>query len=175
MKVSRKILTVWAAMILAAGGAFAQAAQNAQRLKRTDSQFLMSAAQGGMAEVQLGKLALEHASSEAVKKFGQRMVDDHTKAGDELKAIATKNSLTLPSDIDAKQKSTIARLTKLNGAEFDKAYIEDMVKDHQEDVAEFTRESNNGADADLKGFAGKTLPTLQEHLQMARDTQGQLK
>jgi putative membrane protein len=175
MKGRLKLLAGTAASVLLAGLVAAQTTQNAQRMVRGDNQFLAAAAQGGMAEVQMGQLAVQHASNDAVKKFGQRMVDDHSKANDELKALATRKGFTLRSDMDAKQKSTIARLSKLNGAEFDRAYMQDMVKDHEEDVAEFKRESDSGNDQDLKAFASKTLPTLQEHLQMAQTTQSQVK
>jgi putative membrane protein len=175
MKGRLKLLAGTAASVLLAGLVAAQTTQNAQRMVRGDNQFLAAAAQGGMAEVQMGQLAVQHASNDAVKKFGQRMVDDHSKANDELKALATRKGFTLRSDMDAKQKSTIARLSKLNGAEFDRAYMQDMVKDHGEDVAEFKRESDSGNDQDLKAFASKTLPTLQEHLQMAQTTQSQVK
>ena len=148
----------------------AQTNQSANRLASADTTFATKAAQGGMAEVKLGNLAKDHASSDAVKKFGQRMVDDHTKANDELKSIASKKGISLPSDIDAKDQATYDRLSKLNGAAFDKAYMADMVKDHRTDIAEFQREANGGQDPDLKAFAGKTLPTLQDHLKEAETT-----
>lgn len=148
---------------------------SANRMAAADSTFARKAAQGGMAEVKLGQLAQDHASSDAVKKFGQRMVDDHSKANDELKDIASKKGMTLPTDLDAKDQNTYDRLSKLNGAAFDRAYMADMVKDHRTDIAEFQREANGGNDPDLKSFASKTLPTLQQHLQMAQDTDAQVK
>lgn len=138
-----------------------------------DSHFMMKAAQGGMAEVELGNLAKDHASSDAVKTFGQHMVDDHTKANDELKALAGRKNVTLPTEVDAKDKATMNRLSKLKGAAFDRAYMRDMVADHKKDVAEFQREANNGKDSDVKAWAAKTLPTLQSHLKMAEDTHHQ--
>jgi len=160
--------------VLALAPAMAQNT-SANRLGSADNTFAMKAAQGGMAEVQLGQLAKDHAKSQAVKDFGDRMVTDHTKANDELKSIASKKGITLPTSIDAKDQATYDRLSKLNGAEFDRAYMADMVKDHQTDVAEFRRESQNGNDADLKEFAGKTLPTLQEHLSLAQKTNSEVK
>ena len=136
----------------------------------TDEHFVKEAATGGMAEVQLGKLAADKASNADVKKFGQKMADDHGKANDELKQWASSNHVTLPTELDAKAKATRDRLTKLNGAAFDKAYMHDMVMDHQHDVAAFKKESTAGKDADLKAWAAKTLPTLQDHLKMAQDT-----
>jgi len=143
---------------------------SANRLASADETFVKKAAQGGMAEVKLGELAKDHASNNAVKQFGQQMVDDHSKANDELKSLASKKGLTLPSDLDAKDQATYDRLSKLNGAEFDRAYMADMVKDHRTDVSEFRRESERGQDSDLKSWAGKTLPTLEHHLQMAEST-----
>jgi putative membrane protein len=121
-----------------------------------------------MAEVALGKLAAEKATNADVKQFGQRMVDDHSKANDELKAFATEKGVTLPADMSAAAKATEARLSKLSGAAFDKAYMQDMVKDHDKDVAAFKHASTASADADLKAWAGKTLPTLEQHQTMAK-------
>lgn len=133
----------------------------------TDTHFVKKAAEGGLAEVELGQLAVQKASSEQVKKFGQRMVDDHTKANDELKEVAAKDHINLPTEPDAKDKATKARLEKLSGAEFDKAYMSDMVKDHRHDVSEFARESKDAKNPDVKSFAQQTLPTLREHLKLA--------
>jgi len=134
-----------------------------------DSHFAMTAASGGMTEVALGKMASEKASSQAVKDFGQKMVDDHTKANGELKTIATSKNMTLPTAPNAKDQATIDKMSALSGAAFDKAYIRDMVMDHKNDVALFTKEANSGSDSDLKGFASKTLPTLQDHQKMIND------
>ena len=151
------------------------AQQSADRMMPSDSKFITAAAQGGKAEVEMGRLAVQHASDPAVKQFGQRMIDDHTNANEELKQIASRKGITLPDQVNAKQKSTIDRLSRLNGAEFDRAYMEDMVRDHQEDVADFQHEADKGNDSDVKTFAGKTLPTLQDHLKMAQSTNSQLK
>jgi putative membrane protein len=140
---------------------------NSANRMTADNSFVTKAAQGGMAEVKLGELAKDHASSQQVKDFGQQMVTDHTKANDELKSVASKKNITLPTDVDAKDQATYDRLSKLNGVEFDKAYMRDMVTDHRKDVSEFRRESESGTDPDVKAFAAKTLPTLEHHLQMA--------
>jgi putative membrane protein len=134
-----------------------------------DSHFAKEAAQGGMAEVKLGQLAQEKGSNDAVKSFGKRMVDDHSKAGDKLKDAASKENITLPDDIAAKDQATYDRLSKLNGAAFDRAYAKDMVKDHQTDVAAFQKEANGGKSDALKSFASETLPTLQDHLKDAKE------
>ncbi len=145
----------------------AATAKNASGLSAADRKFVKEAAEGGMAEVELGQLAVEKASSDDVKKFGQRMVDDHSKANEKLKMIAASKSLTLPEGPNAAQKATKERLSKLSGAQFDKAYMRDMVQDHKKDVAAFKTESTSGRDADIKNFASETLPTIQDHLKMA--------
>ncbi|MGD0987369.1 MAG: DUF4142 domain-containing protein [Candidatus Sulfotelmatobacter sp.] len=142
--------------------------QNAGTTMSADKKFMRDAAQGGMAEVELGKLATEKASSDDVKRFGQRMVDDHSKANDELKQIASSEGVTLPDTLNAKDKALKVRLSKLSGENFDRAYMESMVKDHKKDVADFQKESASGSDPQVKQFASKTLPTLQDHLQEAQ-------
>ena len=134
-----------------------------------DIEFVLDAAKGGMAEVELGKMAATHAQNDEVKKFAQRMVDDHSKANEQLKAIAEAKGIKLPEgDTDATHKATMRRLEKLNGAAFDRAYMQMMVGDHVKDVNEFKKESNAGRDPQVKSFASGTLPTLEEHLQQAR-------
>jgi putative membrane protein len=145
---------------------------SANRVTSPDSSWAMKVAQGGMLEVKLGQYAADHAESQAVKDFGRTMVDDHSKANDELKQIAAKKGITLPSDLDAKHQATYDRLSKMNRAAFDKAYMADMVKDHKTDIAEFKREGTTGTDPELKDFANKTLPTLQHHLELAQSAQG---
>jgi putative membrane protein len=135
-----------------------------------DQPFAKEAAIGGMAEVELGNLAKQNAANADVKQFGERMVTDHSKANEELKQWASQKNVTLPSELDAKHKALHDRLSKLNGEAFDKAYMHEMVTDHQKDVAAFRKESTSGKDADLKAWAGKTLPTLEDHLKMAQDT-----
>jgi putative membrane protein len=135
-----------------------------------DLKFAKGAAQGGMAEVELGKLAVDKAQNPDVKQFGQKMVDDHSKANDELKSIAEKDNITLPQQLTAKDQATKNRLSKLNGAAFDKAYMHDMVMDHVKDVNEFKQEAKFGKNEDIKGFAAKYTPTLEEHLKMAKET-----
>jgi putative membrane protein len=135
----------------------------------SDSHFAKKAAQGGMAEVKMGQLAADKGTNDAVKAFGKRMVDDHTKAGDELKDAASKENITLPDDVDAKDKTAYDSLSKLSGAAFDRAYAHHMVRDHEEDIAEFKKEANDGKDGAIKSFASQTLPTLEDHLKQARE------
>jgi putative membrane protein len=140
-------------------------------LSSADRDFMMKAAVGGMAEVELGRMAAQKAVNSDVKTFGKHMVDDHSKANDELKQLASQKSVTLPTEVDAKHKETMDRLSKLNGAAFDNAYVSEMVKDHTEDVSEFEKEANQGQNSDVKAWAANTLPTLRNHLQMIRDTE----
>ena len=152
-----------------------QAEQHKGGLAAADRKFVMEVAHGGMAEVELGKLAAEKGSSDAVKQFGKRMADDHGKAVEELKQLAQQKGVTLPPDLDVRHKQLRDRLAKLSGATFDKTYANEMVKDHKKDVAEFKRGANAAKDPDLKAWAGKTLPTLQDHLKQAQDMQAQVK
>lgn len=135
----------------------------------TDNDFMTEAAVGGMAEVELGKVASTKAQSADVKKFAQMMVTDHTKANTELKALATKKNVTLPTELDAKHKSTMTELQGLTGAAFDKAYVAAQLADHEKTVKMFQAQSQNATDPEVKAFAAKTLPTLQSHLDMVRD------
>jgi putative membrane protein len=143
------------------------------KVSAKDKTFMKKAAQGGMAEVQLGQLAAQNAADPGVKAFGQRMADDHSKANDKLKQVAAGLSYTLPTDVSAVDKAEAARLSKMTGADFDRVYIGYMVKDHKADVAEFKKEAASGH-GDVKSFASETLPTLQEHLKMAQDLQSKV-
>jgi putative membrane protein len=169
----KRIVLVAALLALASRPAFAQS-QAAGKAKAgrasTDQAFVQHAAGGGMAEVELGKLAHDKASSADVKAFGDRMVSDHEKANDELKQLAQAKNITLPAAIDKKEKALYDRLSKLSGAAFDRAYMNAMLADHKKVVAEFKRESSAGADPDVKAFAAKTLPTIEDHLKMAQTT-----
>lgn len=127
-----------------------------------------------MAEVEHGRLAAKNASPDDVRQFGQRMVDDHTKANNELKPLAAKKGVTLPAELDPKHKAMQDKLSKLKGAELDRAYMSHMVSAHEQAVALFQKQAKDGKDAELRGFAAKTLPLLQQHLKMARDINGKL-
>lgn len=141
----------------------ATAKASAKQLSAQDKTFMMNAAKGGMMEVEMGKMAAEHAQNADVKKFGNRMVTDHGKANNELMALAKADGVSLPAaKSPGKWKS-------------DKAYMDEMVKDHEKDLAEFQKEAQSGNDADLKKFASKTAKIIQKHLEMAKDIQGKLK
>ena len=140
-----------------------------------DTAFVTFAADAGMLEVQLGKLAATKGSSPEVKKFGESMVADHTKANDELKTLAEKKGLKVPVTLSAKSQKKYEELSTKAGADFDKAYADQMVKDHQAVIAKFKQESQAGNDAELKAWAEEKLATLEHHLMMAKDMQKALK
>jgi len=140
-----------------------------------DTDFAVKAADGGMLEVQLGQLAQTNASSTEIKKFGQMMVDDHTKANEELKRIAQQKNITIPATLSEKMRKEYDNLTEKKGAEFDKDYIDLMVSDHKKDIDAFEKEADKGKDADLKSWASSKLPTLKHHLETAQKTQDAIK
>jgi putative membrane protein len=129
-----------------------------------DKAFLTTAAADGLAEVELGRLASDKATRQDVKDFGKMMVDDHSKANDELKALAARKDVTLPAEPKPQHKAEKDRLDKMSGVAFDEAYLKVMLKDHQKAVDLFTKEANGGRDADTKAWAAQTLPKLREHL-----------
>ena len=138
------------------------------KLASSDRKFIMKAAEGGMAEVELGQLASQRASDPEVKQFAQRMVADHTKANDQLKQLAAGKNVPLPTDLPAAAKRERDKLSKLSGAQFDREYMRHMTSDHKKDTSEFRSAAKSAKDPDVKQFASTTLPTLEEHLQMAQ-------
>jgi len=137
---------------------------SASAVDKDDAKFAVAAANGGMAEVELGALAQEKAGNAKVKDFGSMMVKDHSKANDEMKALAKSKGITLPDSIDSKEQKVKSDLSAKSGADFDKAYVSNMIDDHKEDIKEFEDAAKNVKDPDLKAFAVKTLPTLKMHL-----------
>jgi putative membrane protein len=140
-----------------------------QAATNPDTMFVHKASHAGLAEVQMGKMAMARAASAEVKAFGQRMVDDHTQANQELMTIAQAKHIPVAHTFDQKHQAVADKLAALHGTEFDHAYVAGQLADHEEAVSLFTREAKEGKDAELKAFAAKTLPTLQEHLQLARN------
>jgi len=131
-----------------------------------DAKFTTQAAVGGMAEVELGKMALEKSSNPQVKEFATMMVKDHGMANTELMAIAKQKNITLPTTVDDEHKKKMEDLSKKSGADFDKAYVDAMVGGHKSTLKLMEDESRDGKDADLKSFATKTAPVVQSHLVM---------
>ena len=140
----------------------------AAEVPRGDAKFIKEATEGNLAEVKLGELAQQRAASDSVKQFGKRMATDHQKAYDELKQIASQKSVAVPTALDRSHQRLYDRLAKLSGAEFDRAYMKEMVKDHDKDVKAFQKEADAGKDPDIRAWAAKTLPTLKEHQDQAK-------
>jgi putative membrane protein len=148
---------------------------NKGQFSSSDYKFAKTAAAGGMTEVNLGKIASEKSGNPAIQQFGQQMVTDHGKAGQQLQQIATSKGATLPTAPTAAQQKEIDRLTQMSGTDFDKAYVALMVKDHKADQKEFKKASENAQDPELKAFATATLSIVQDHLKMVEDLDQTLK
>lgn len=133
-----------------------------------DHAFAQKAAQGDLAEVKLGQLAEKKGTTNAVKSFGRRMVQDHSKVNEQLKSVASRDNIALPSTPSTEDQTQYERLSKLSGPEFDRAYARAMVADHTKDISEFKKEAANGNVQNIKQFASSTLPILDEHLKLAR-------
>ncbi len=140
-----------------------------------DAETAKKFVEGTIMEVKLGNIAQQNAANAKVKEFGKMMISDHTKGGDELRAIASKKGWTVPAELGAEKKAKYDELAAKKGADFDKTYASFMVEDHKEDIEEYTKASNGAADADLKAYAKKTLPTLEHHLKMAKDAETAVK
>ena len=141
----------------------------------TPTGFITEAATGGTAEVELGKLAASKAQNADVKAFGQKMVEDHSKVIEDVKALMIQKKVLLPSSVMPTHIEVMDKLSKLSGADFDQEYVKAMVAAHEKDVAAFENVSKTAADADVKAFATKTLPTLRMHLEMIKGIQGKMK
>lgn len=133
----------------------------------SDKTFAEKAAQGGVAEVQVGQLAQQKSASPQVKQFGQVLVNDHMKANQELQQIAQQENITLPSQPDPEDQKEGQKLQSLSGADFDRELVQNEIADHKKDIAEFQKEAQSSSDPGLKDFAQRTIPVLQKHLQMA--------
>ena len=153
--------------------------QNDEKFKgnplKDDARFAVAAADGGMLEVELGKLAETNASSQLVKDFGKHIVEDHSKANEEMKALALSKNISLPEALSKKYIKKVDEFSKKTGEEFDKDYMALMVSDHKDDIKEFEKEVEKGNDSEIKAYASSKIPTLKHHLQMAEDTKEALK
>ena len=145
--------------------AFFVNAQNS--ISESDKKFAVEAAEGSLMEVKLGELAQANAASPQVKELGSHMINDHTKANDELKSLANTKGIVLPATMSKKGQKMYDKLSKKQGAEFDKAYTKCMVKDHKKDIDEFKKEEKNVNDPELKAWVAKTIPTLEQYKQMS--------
>jgi len=165
MKLTTRLSTL---LILGALGSFAATAAHA----RSDAAFMKEAAQAGNAEVEASKLAQTKAQRADVKTFAQTMIDDHTKVGDELKALAASKKVELPTGPSVMQKGELKMIDAGADAKFDERYVKAFgVKAHEDTVKLFQEAASEAKDADVKAFAQKTLPGLQHHLEMARSLQ----
>jgi putative membrane protein len=154
---------------------YSQAAQAQQKeVSQKDLEFAKEAAEGGMMEVELGKLAQQQAQNQEVVQFGQRMVDDHGKANAKLKTVAEQKGIQLPTELPADAQQKYDELQQVSDAEFDKTYMDEMVQDHEKDIAAFEKQAQSGQDPELRAFAEETLPTLREHLDLAKEAQSQV-
>ncbi len=162
--VSKLMTSLTAGMFLVAGQSLT-AADPSAKLSSQDRKFMMDAATGGMMEVQMGHMGQEKGSSQGVKSFSQRLIDDHTKANNELKTLAQQKGVTLPPD----NPSTISKkLSSKTGIAFDQEFARMAVADHQKDIAAFEKEASFGSDPDVKAWAIAALPTLRGHLDTAK-------
>lgn len=163
-------------IVIAQAGEFGHAVQRGGTkisgkvaLSAADQTFIEEAAMGSLLEVQMGQLAEDNAGSDEVRKFARRMVAEHGKANSRLAHVAAPLGVTLPNELDPRQRNQFARMQRLRGQEFDRAYISEVVEAHEKDVARFRKQADRGDNADLRQFASITLPTLQGHLSLAKD------
>ena len=161
---SSAVATLALALVALAG--FAPLAKADASASTSDQDFMVAAAQINLTEMKLGEIAIQNGQREDVKDFGRRTVKDHTAINDDLKTLAAQKNVTLPETLDAKNQMMVDKLTALTGSDFDKAYITGMFKGHKKAVKAFKAESAATGDADIKSFADKSLPMLEEHLKL---------
>lgn len=165
------VIALFCFVTLASVVAPAQTTGGQTKASSSDHDFVMKAAHGGMMEVEMARVALEKASSADVKQYAQRMIDDHTKANDELMRLASSKGITMPSDADHMKMMDKSKsdMSNMSGADFDKKYMAMQEKEHMKMLKLLEDEASKGGDADLKTFASNTIPTVREHLKMAQD------
>jgi putative membrane protein len=175
MKNKTLIFAVGVAAVLAFTSAISFAAEKQKSTdagkSSADAKFIKKAANGGMTEVELGKIAAKHGQKDDVKSFGERMVKDHGKANDDLKSVASKMNVEVPGKVNARHQATIDKFSKMSTGSFDAAYVKEMVRDHKEDIAEFEKAQGEVKNEDLKKFISDTIPVMKEHLEMAEKMQ----
>jgi len=150
--------------LCAFGSSTFAADEGAMKATAREKMFIKKGAMGGMTEVALGKVAAQNGGSQEVKDFGNQMVTDHSKINDNLKDVAGKAGVEVPDSLDPMHQAVVDKMSKLSGADFDKAYVKAMVKDHEKDVAEFERAKASVKNEDLKKFIDDSLPTMKDHL-----------
>lgn len=171
-KTLRSLSTV---LVFLAASAFAQSANSKQAsLNQQDREFANMAAQANQGEIEIGTLAQQKASNDAVKQFAKTIVDDHNNAGQQLKSWASQSNFTLPSGLTPEDNSTKSSLSSESGSQFDQKFIQAQLQDHKKAIALFEKEVSEGQDPQLKQFAQTTLPVLQDHVRIAEDLAGKL-
>lgn len=156
---------------LAFSPAYAADKEKSDKVSATDAAFIKKAADGGLTEVELGKVAEKNGQRDDVKSFGGHMIKDHGKAGEDLKSVASKMNVAVPDRVSPKHQATIDKMSKLSGPSFDTAYIKAMVEDHEKDIAEFEKARGQVNNEDLKKFIDETVPVMKEHLMMVKKMQ----
>jgi putative membrane protein len=147
----------------------------ASSLSSGEKKFVSKAAESSLMEIEMGKLAQKKTQSDDVKALAKRIVDDHTKANEQLKQIAQSKGVELPTAMDKSAHRDMEKMQKLSGAEFDREYVKNQVSHHKKDVKEFRDQAKSGKDSDIKSFASETLPKLEQHLQMAQAAEANVK
>ena len=144
-------------------------------VSKADQDFAVNTADAGMTEIQAGQMAQQRGMAKDVKEYGALMIKDHTAAADKLKAIAASKNLTLPATLSSDMQKNLDDLSKKDGKDFDKAYMDMMISDHKKVISSFEDESKNGSDADIRGFADSTLHVLRHHLDEAEKCRKMMK
>lgn len=171
----KTLLSIGSVLVFLTATAFAQSANsNQSNLNQQDREFANMAAQANRAEIEMGNLAQQKASNDAVKQFAKTIVDDHTNAGQQLKTWASQTNFTLPQGLTPEDSSTKSSLSSVSGSQFDQKFIQAQLQDHKKAIALFEKQLNEGQDPQLKEFAQKTLPVLQDHMRVAEDLAGKL-
>lgn len=150
----------------------APTAAKADQKNISDNEFLIKAAKDNAMEVKLGEMAADRGASAGVRQYGQRLAKDHSKAEQQLMPIVREKGVNLPQEMSKKDRAAVDRFAALSGADFDRQFVQHMIHDHEKAIAMFENEAKNGKDAAAKAYAEKTLPTLREHLKIARELAG---
>jgi len=165
--------------LLLSGSLFAQQKHETSKteqnmLSSTDRSFITSAEQGNLAEVDTAKMVQQRTTDPAVKDFASRMVTDHTRASQQLKALASSEGITLPAEPIATERTQNEQWKKLSGAKLNDTYLRDQLEDHQQAISVFENEIEHGKDQAVKNYAEQTLPVLQDHIRIAEDLAGKM-
>ncbi len=169
------ILLLVAVSQVAAAQQEPQGTQEKATVSAGEQEFMINVAQDGMFEVKAGKLAEEKATNQKVKDFGARMVHDHSAANDQLRVLAEKKEVELPQELDQEHQKIYDEIASTPKENFDAKYMDTMVKGHEKAVSLFEKEKIEASDPELKAWVTQTLPTLQEHLKMARQVDAEIK